>query len=178
MYKQLIAGGLALALTTSCFFSLTPAEEGMWLPDTVKALPLAKMRAKGFTLRPEDIYNPNGPSLKDAIVIIGGGTGEFISPEGLLLTNHHVAFEGIASLSTPEKDYVANGYVAKNRDEELPTPGYTVQVLDIMKDVTAEVLAGVTPEMTAEEREKKIAENRKKIVDAQTQPNRQAQVLR
>lgn len=154
MYKRLIAGGLALVLSSGCFFTLTQAEEGMWLPDTVNTLPLAKMRAKGLTLKPEDIYNPNGPSLKDAIVIIDGGTGEFISPEGLLLTNHHVAFDGIASLSTPEKDYVANGFVAKNRSEELPTPGYTVQVLDIMKDVTAEVLAGVTPEMTAEEREK------------------------
>jgi hypothetical protein len=177
MYKRLIAGGLALVLSSGCFFTLTQAEEGMWLPDTVNTLPLAKMRAKGLTLKPEDIYNPNGPSLKDAIVIIDGGTGEFISPEGLLLTNHHVAFDGIASLSTPEKDYVAHGFVAKNRSEELPTPGYTVQVLDIMKDVTAEVLAGVTPEMTAEEREKKIAENRKKIIDAQTQPNRQAQVV-
>ncbi len=178
--KKLLAGSLALVLTSGWLFvpiMPTRAEEGMWLPDTVSTLPLAKLRAKGFTLKPEDIYNPNGPSLKDAIVIIDGGTGEFVSPEGLLLTNHHVAFDGIASLSTPEKDYVINGFVAKSRAEEIPTPGYTVQVLDIMKDVTKEMLDGVTPEMSPTDREKRLAENRKKLVDANSAPNRQPQVV-
>ncbi|MCS7078523.1 MAG: S46 family peptidase [Chloracidobacterium sp.] len=177
MYRKLLAGSLALALSSGWLLTPTRAEEGMWLPDAISALPLAKMRAKGFALKPEDIYNPNGPSLKDAIVIIDGGTGEFVSPEGLLLTNHHVAFDGIASLSTPEKDYVANGFVAKSRAEELPTPGYTVQVLDVMKDVTKEMLDGVTPDMSATDREKRLSENRKKLVDANTAPNRQAQVV-
>ncbi len=177
VYKKLLAGGLAVALSAGWLPLPVRAEEGMWLPDAISALPLAKMRAKGFALKPEDIYNPNGPSLKDAIVIIDGGTGEFVSPEGLLLTNHHVAFDGIASLSAPEKDYVANGFVAKSRAEELPTPGYTAQVLDIMKDVTAEMLDGVTPNLSAAEREKRLAENRKKLTDANAAPNRQAQVV-
>ncbi|OYT71515.1 MAG: hypothetical protein CFK52_07715 [Chloracidobacterium sp. CP2_5A] len=177
MCKKLLAGGLAVTLSAGWLPLSARAEEGMWLPDAISALPLVKMRAKGLALKPEDIYNPNGPSLKDAIVIIDGGTGEFVSPEGLVLTNHHVAFDGIAALSTPEKDYVANGFVAKSRAEELPTPGYTVQTLDIMREVTKEMLDGVTPDMPATDREKRLAENRKKLVDANAAPNRQAQVV-
>jgi hypothetical protein len=173
----------ALLISASLLSFSAPAlraEEGMWLPDTVNKLPLEKMRAKGFALTPEEVFSNTAPSLKDAIVIVGGGTGEFISPEGLLLTNHHVAFEGIAAASTPEKDYVANGFAAKNRGEELPTRGYSAQVLVEARDVTREVLAGVNPGMSAEERAKAIDAKRRALIEAENAkklPGRTAQVV-
>ncbi len=158
----------ALLLTAMTFPLGLPgrAEEGMFLPDTVDKLPLAKMKAKGFMLKPEDVFSNTAPSLKDAIVIIDGGTGEFVSGDGLLLTNHHVAFDGIAALSTPEKDYVANGFTAKTRSEELPAPGYTAQVIVEAKDVTKDILDGVTPQMSGAERAAKVDANRKKVIEA------------
>jgi hypothetical protein len=83
----------ALSLVALMLMTLIPfralADEGMFLPDAVASLPFDKFAKRGLKLKPEDIYNPNGVSLKDAVVIVGGGTGEFVSPEGLLLTNHH-----------------------------------------------------------------------------------------
>src|SRR5881394_2554309 len=119
-------------------------DEGMFLPDTLNDLPVKKLQQMGLKIPLTDIYNPNGPSIKDAVVIVDGGTGEFLSNEGLLLTNHHVAFEALVSASDPSKDYATNGYFAKNHSEELPARGYTCQMTQDMKDVTSEVLAGVT----------------------------------
>src|SRR6267142_6072543 len=113
----------ALLLSLLFFISLVPVsvsgDEGMFLPDTLNQLPLKKLQQRGLRIPITDIYNPNGPSIKDAIVIVDGGTGEFLSSEGLLLTNHHVAFEALVSASSQSKDYASNGYLAKNRSEEL-----------------------------------------------------------
>jgi len=89
-------------------------------------------------------------------VIVDGGTGEFVSPEGLLLTNHHVAFDALVSASDPSKDYAANGYFAKSRAEELPARGYNVTITQDLKDVTAEILSGVSDTLSAEERGRAI----------------------
>src|ERR1700694_3682544 len=138
----------ALLLSVLIFLSLVPVsvlgDEGMFLPDTLSQLPLKKLTQRGLKIPITDIYNPNGPSIKDAVVIVDGGTGEFLSPEGLLLTNHHVAFDALVSASDQSKDYASNGYLAKNRNEELPAKGYTAQITQELRDVTADVLAGLT----------------------------------
>lgn len=99
-----------------------------------------------------DIYNPTGPSIKDAVVLVGGGTGEFLSAEGLLLTNHHVAFDALVAASDPTKDYATNGYLARNRGEELPAKDYTVSVPQELKDVTTEVMSGANDGMSPADR--------------------------
>src|SRR2546423_5491625 len=143
--KQKRASALVIAaLLLATFIPFrSHADEGMFLPDAIASLPLDKLARRGLKLKPTDLYNPNGVSIKDAVIIVDGGTGEFVSPEGLLLTNHHVAFEALVSASDPSKDYATNGYFAKNHGEELPARGYTCQMTQDMKDVTSEVLAGV-----------------------------------
>src|SRR5258708_1223670 len=132
----------ALVLSASLLASFMPfsvlGEEGMFLPDTLSQLPLKKLEQMGLKVPITEIFNPNGPSIKDAVVIVDGGTGEFLSPEGLMLTNHHVAFDALVSASDPSKDYASNGYLAKNRSEELPPKGYTVQITQECTDVTQE----------------------------------------
>ena len=148
----------AAALALAMFISLTfvavrvHGDEGMYLPDAIAQLPFNKLAQRGLKIPATDIYNPNGVSIKDAIVIVGGGTGEFISPEGLLLTNHHVAFEALVASSDETKDYATNGYLAHSRAEELPAKGYTVQLTQEIKDVTSDVLGGVNDTMSAVER--------------------------
>src|SRR5436190_9943514 len=125
-YSRAAALLLALLLLVGIGPLRVLGDEGMYLPDTLAELPLKKLKQRGLRIPITDIYNPNGPSIKDAVVIVDGGTGEFVSPEGLLLTNHHVAFDALVSASDPSKDYAANGYFAKSRTEELPARGYNV----------------------------------------------------
>ena len=101
------------------------------------------MQAKGFELSAEDIYSVNQASLKDAVVLFGRGcTGELISPEGLLITNHHCGYAQIQQHSSVEHDYLRDGFWAMTREEELPNPGLTVSFLEYMEDVTEQVLDG------------------------------------
>ena len=145
-------------------------DEGMFLPDTLGDLPIKKLQQRGLKIPITDIYNPNGPSIKDAVVIVDGGTGEFLSNEGLLLTNHHVAFEALVGASDPSKDYATNGYLAKTRAEELPAKGYNAQITQDLKDVTAEVLSGVTDEMSPQDRAAAIAVKTRSIQAANAKP--------
>ena len=159
---------MIFALVASPFASF--ADEGMWLPDSLDKLPLSQMKKRGFELKPEDVYSTTKASLKDAIVQISiGGTGSFVSPEGLILTNHHVAFAAITRASTTEKDYINNGFLAKSRAEEIPAQGYTISILQDFKDVTAEVNAAAKPGASPEERDK--AMNEKKAEIAKTAMN-------
>ena len=120
------------------------ADEGMWLPNRIKER-IKEMRKMGFKLKADDIYSDNKASLKDAVVQFGGGcTGEFISSEGLLLTNHHCGYGSIQMLSSVEHDYLTDGYWAKSRAEELHVPGLTVSLLVKMEDVTDRLAAGET----------------------------------
>lgn len=148
------------------------ADEGMWLPSLLGEGRIKDMQAKGLKLSESDLYSINKSSLKDAIVRFGGGcTGELISPNGLLLTNHHCGYGQIQSHSSVENDYLTHGFAAMNRQQELPNPGLSVTFLQQMTDVTHQALAGVTNSMSEKERQDKIKENIKAITTAATKDN-------
>ena len=136
-----------LLCTLACItFTTATADEGMWLPSLIKER-VKDMRKKGFKLKAEDVYSTTKPSLKDAVMQFGGGcTGEFVSAEGLLLTNHHCGYASIQKLSSVEHDYLTDGYWAKSRDEELHVPGLTISILERMEDVTDRIAAGESKE--------------------------------
>ena len=119
------------------------AVEGMWIPTLLKKFNIEEMQKMGFKLSAEDIYDVNHASMKDAVVLFGTGcTGEVISGDGLLITNHHCGFSLIQKHSTLSHDYLSDGFWARNRSEELVNPGLTVQFLVKMEDVTQEVMKG------------------------------------
>ena len=141
------------------------ADEGMWLPSLISQR-IADMQEKGFRLDADDIYSINQASLKDAVVLFGRGcTGELISPEGLLLTNHHCGYGQIQQHSSVEHDYLKDGFWAMNRSEELPNKGLTVSFLERMDDVTAQVLSGYTPDMTEDQRVELVKKNSQALID-------------
>ena len=122
------------------------ADEGMWLPSLISER-IDDMRSKGFRLTAEDIYSINQASMKDAVVLFDGGcTGELVSPEGLLLTNHHCGYDAIQRHSTVEHDYHTHGFWAMSRAEELPNEGLNVRFLVRMEEVTDRLKAGETAE--------------------------------
>ena len=136
------------------------ADEGMWLPYSLNGQNLAEMQAMGCKLTAEQIFSFNQPSIKDAIVQFGGGcTGEIISPEGLLLTNHHCGLSYVQKHSSVEHDYLTDGFWANEKSQELPNPGLSVLFLKQVEDVTEAVLAGVTAETTEAEREELVDKN-------------------
>jgi hypothetical protein len=140
------------------------AAEGMWLPMLLNALNEEDMQAKGMKLSAEDIYSVNRSSLKDAIVSFGGFcTGELISEQGLLLTNHHCGYGQLQRHSSVSNDLLTEGFWAMNRQEELPNPGLFVTFLVRMEDVTREVLQGLDADMEEEQRERLIAERMGRI---------------
>ena len=155
--KKIIVSALVMLMSLSAF-----ADEGMWLLPLIKKLNLKDMQAKGLELTAEDIYSVNNSSLKDAIVIFGNGcTGEIVSPNGLLFTNHHCGFGNIQALSSVEHDYLKNGYWAMNNEQELPAPGLQVTFIRHIEEVTKQMLKGVKEDMTHEERAAKIEANGK-----------------
>jgi hypothetical protein len=136
------------------------ADEGMWIPLLIEKYNINIMHENGFKLTAEDIYSINKASMKDAVVLFGGGcTGEFISDRGLIITNHHCGYGSIQNHSTLEHDYLANGFWAASTEEELPNPGLSVTILKYMEDVTGKVLEGVTDEMDDGTRESVINAN-------------------
>jgi len=146
------------------------ADEGMWIPILIEKYNIKLMQEKGFELSAEDIYSVNKACMKDAILIFGGGcTGEVISSEGLLITNHHCGYGQIQEHSSLEHNYLTNGFWAMSKDEELSNPGLFVTFLKRMEDVTDKVLNGVTEGMNATERDKiintNISEIRNKAVE-------------
>ena len=131
------------------------ADEGMWIPLLIEKYNIKLMQEKGFKLSAEDIYSVNKACMKDAVLIFGGGcTGEIISGEGLLITNHHCGYGQIQEHSSLEHDYLRNGFWAMSHEEELTNPGLTVTILKRMEEVTDKVLAGITDGMSQEDRDK------------------------
>lgn len=143
-----------LLLAFFLFFSPgLKADEGMWLLPLLKQLNMGHMNELGLELSAEDIYSINNSSIKDAIVIFGGGcTGEIISDKGLILTNHHCGYSVIQSHSTLENDYLTDGFWANTMDEEISSPGLSVTFLIRIEDVSDRVLNELKPEMTEQER--------------------------
>jgi hypothetical protein len=142
------------------------AGEGMWIPMLLQQLNEKEMQEMGMKITADDIYSINHSSLKDAIVLFGGGcTAEIISDQGLLLTNHHCGYGSIQRHSSIEHDYLTDGFWAMSREEELPNPGLTVKLMIRMDEVTNKVLEGVTASMTEAERKAKIKENSDKLIN-------------
>ncbi len=152
--KKTIAIFLILVLTAG--YKLK-ADEGMWLLPLIEKLNIGRMTQLGLKLSAEDIYSLNKASIKDAIVIFGGGcTGEMVSSQGLILTNHHCGYSSIQSHSSVEHDYLSDGFWAMSEEEELPNPTLSVTFLLSIEDVTGQVLANVTEGMSEDERNRVV----------------------
>ena len=159
---------LLLLLVFLTAFQPLRADEGMWLPALISQR-IADMQAKGFKLSAEDVYSVNQASLKDAVVLFGSGcTGELVSDEGLLFTNHHCGYSYIQRHSSVEHDYLKDGFWAMSRGEELPNPGLTVSFLERMEDVTAAVLKGYVPTMSEAQRDSVVRANSAVLTKAAT----------
>ncbi|MCZ4408633.1 S46 family peptidase [Cryomorphaceae bacterium 1068] len=166
MRKSIIISAL-LALIT---ITSVRADEGMWLPLLIERLNQRDLQKMGLQLTPEEIYSVNKSSLKDAIVSMGGFcTGEIISPNGLMLTNHHCGYDAIRENSTVEADYLTNGFWAKSYAEELTNEGLYVSFLVRMEDVTEEMLAAVEGAESEDERNQIISAKGKELAAAATQ---------
>ncbi len=136
------------------------ADEGMWIPILLEKYTIQDMQEKGFRLEAEDIYSINKASLKDAVVIFGGGcTGEVVSDDGLIFTNHHCGYRYIQSHSSVENDYLTHGYWAMDKTRELPNPGLSVTFLVRIEDVSNEILEGTENVLTEEARQLIINDN-------------------
>jgi hypothetical protein len=166
MRKSIIISAL-LALIT---ITSVRADEGMWLPMLIERLNQRDLQKMGLQLTPEEIYSVNNSSLKDAIVSMGGFcTGEIISPNGLMLTNHHCGFDAIRENSTVEADYLTDGFWAKSYAEELTNEGLYVSFLVRMEDVTEEMLAAVEGAESEDERNQIISAKGKELTAAATE---------
>lgn len=151
---------ITLAIVFIFQFSSLFADEGMWLPHLLKTLKEKEMKKFGMKISAEDIYSINKSSMKDAVVLFGRGcTGELISNEGLLLTNHHCGFGQIQKHSSLENDYLKNGFWAMNRGQELPNSGLTVTFIVSVEDVTEQILKGLKDDMDERTRDGIISAN-------------------
>lgn len=160
---------LLLTLLFAAIFSFVRADGGMWLPLFLKYNE-ADMQSLGFKLTAEDVYSVNHHSMKDAVMLFGGGcTGELISSQGLVLTNHHCGYSYVQSHSTMEQNHLQNGFWAKNKSEEIPMEGLTVTFLVYMEDVTEQVLKDVNDEMDEDERRIIVNNSIKDIIKATTE---------
>ncbi|MCO4291316.1 S46 family peptidase [Solitalea sp. MAHUQ-68] len=139
MKKFLLSIPLGVSLIVSSAFTtkVSPPDEGMYPLSEIKKLDLKKA---GLKISQSDIYNPNGISLIDALVQISGCTGSFVSDEGLIITNHHCAFSAVQLASTPEHNFLENGFVARSREQEIEAKGLTVRITDSYEDVSTKIL--------------------------------------
>ena len=155
-----------------CGQNVGRADEGMWLPMFIDRLNYTDMQKMGLKLTPEEIYSVNHASLKDAIILFGRGcTGEIISSQGLILTNHHCGYGAIQSKSTVEKDYLTDGFWAMSMKEELPISDLSVKFLIRIEDVTKKVLSGLQANLTEKQRTAKVEELCAKIEKEATKDN-------
>ncbi|MBN2264556.1 MAG: S46 family peptidase [Candidatus Aminicenantes bacterium] len=160
----LAAGAVALALVPALVVALGPAapDAGMWPVSEIGKLDL---RAKGLEIEPEEIFSPDRVGLVYGIVQVGA-TGSFVSPDGLILTNHHVAFGPAQAASTSDRDYIRDGFLARTRGEEIEARGMTARITESFRDVSADVLRAVKPSMSPEARTKAVEQRMKEIVAA------------
>jgi hypothetical protein len=182
-YKSFFMKNSFLTLFLAIFIGLglkaeTPLpDEGMWLPMFVDRLNWTDIQEMGLQLTPEELYSINNSSLKDAVVGLAAGsapngyfcTGEIVSDKGLMLTNHHCAYDIIQSQSSVENDYLTDGFWAMSLEEELPNPGITASFLVRMEDLNSVILPELTEEMTGAERSAKVRELTKDIKEQASQ---------
>lgn len=143
------------------FSTLLLADEGMWMPHQMKML---NLEDQGLKMDPDDLYKPDGTGLMSAVVDLGGGTGSFVSDKGLIFTNHHVAYGAIQRASTPEHNYLEDGFLAKDFSEEILAPGYTAGVLISYEDVTEAITSKLDKKMSAMERYEAIDKAQKEVI--------------
>lgn len=139
------------------------AEEGMYPISDIHKL---NLQSAGLAITPEEVYNPDGISLIDGIVKIGGCTGSFVSSKALILTNHHCAYRAAQAASDEKNDYIRNGFLARNPAEEIRAKGFTVRITESYRDVSDEVLSAVNDTMDLAARTKAIEKKKKQIVAA------------
>lgn len=139
--KSLLTLVLTFAVVlSSVSFSFARMDEGMFTPNQIAGLPL---KQRGLKIKPTDIYSPAGGGLTDAVIRLSiGCTAEFVSPEGLILTNHHCAFDTLVKASTPERDLIETGFKTDSRSGEIPAQGYSIFVTNRVEDVTAKIRTG------------------------------------
>ena len=161
---------LTLLLLVGVSFSAM-ADEGMWLLPYIKKMNEKDMKAHGCKLKAEDIYSAEKSSLKDAIVIFGGGcTGEIVSPEGLIFTNHHCGYDAIQKLSSVEHDYLADGFWATCNADELPAEGLSVRFVRHIWDVTADIVGNIPSTASQQEFNEIVTANKQaKIAELNAQ---------
>ncbi len=147
---------LILLISKSIF-----ADDGMWMPHQMEIL---NLQEQGLKMNPTDLFKEDGTGLMSAVVHLGGGTGEFVSKDGLILTNHHVAFGAIQRASSTENDYITNGFIARKKEFEIPAQGYIADVLLGYEDVTDKIAAVLKPKMSYAEREAAINKIYKKLI--------------
>ena len=155
-----IQNNLAFVLALSLFAPSAFSDEGMY---PISAIDRIDLNAKGLQLTADQIFNPDQTCLVDGICRVNGCTGSFVSPQGLIITNHHCAYRAIQSASTAENDWLKNGFNSKSLEEEIPAPGYEVRITESFQDVSAEVLSAVDESMSAAERSKAIEKRRKEL---------------
>jgi len=147
-------------------------EEGMFPLSEMKNINLQQI---GLKMAPQDLYNPNGISLIDAIVRVGGCTGSFLSNDGLIVTNHHCAFGYVTSISTPERNYMKEGFLAKNKSKERVAQGLVCKITASYEDVSIKVLAGTGSSADPNQRLQRIASNIRTITTAENKANPELQ---
>lgn len=157
-----------LLSTAAILFSSHKADEGMFPLSEMKNIDLKKA---GLRMEPIDLYNPDGVSLADAIVRVGGCTGSFVSNDGLMVTNHHCAFGFVVAMSTVQNNYIRDGYLAKERNLEAQAKGLVCKITASYRDVSSEVLMGTQNTADPVERLRIIATNTKKITDTENKSN-------
>jgi hypothetical protein len=155
---------------TIILFSKASADEGMWLPSFLSEINIEKMHKMGSELTEEDIFNINSSSLKDAVIVLDGGscTGELVSPEGLFLTNHHCGYNEIQNHSSEENNILENGFWARTKEEELSNPGKTVSFLIRVEDVTDTINSVITSGMDEKVRRDSIESLSSRLESAAT----------
>ncbi len=149
-----------LLVAIACPVGLVPADEGMFPISEIGSMDL---KARGLELTAKEIFNTEATCLVDGIVRVNGCTGSFVSPDGLIITNHHCAYRAIQSASSQTRDYLADGFQAKDREQEIPSKGYTVRITEAYQDVSKQVLSVVTAGMDFTERTVAIEKQSKEL---------------
>jgi len=167
-----------ITVSMFCLLSMLSvvAQEGMWMLTQLDQLDLAK---KGLLIPVEKVYSPGKPCLANAVIQLGGGTASFVSSDGLVVTNHHVAYTALQRASKVNQDYLTNGFLAKERTLEIPASGYLAKLMIEMKDVTDQVLAaekGITDPVERDTKKKGLIEEITKAVRTKARDN-QAEVV-